>query len=56
MDFGKSRAKLVEESRATFKDVAGLTEEKEEVQELIDFLKNPKNLLVWVLEYQKEFY
>ena len=31
MDFGKSRAKLVEESRATFKDVAGLTEEKEEV-------------------------
>ena len=29
MDFGKSRAKLVEESRATFKDVAGLTEEKE---------------------------
>ncbi len=42
MDFGKSRAKLVEESRATFKDVAGLTEEKEEVQELIDFLKNPK--------------
>lgn len=42
MDFSKSRAKLVEESRATFKDVAGLTEEKEEVQELIDFLKNPK--------------
>ena len=42
MDFGKSRAKLVEESRATFKEVAGLTEEKEEVQELIDFLKNPK--------------
>ena len=42
MEFGKSRAKLVEESRATFKDVAGLTEEKEEVQELIDFLKNPK--------------
>lgn len=42
MDFGKSRAKLVEESKATFKDVAGLTEEKEEVQELIDFLKNPK--------------
>ena len=42
MDFGRSRAKLVEESKATFKDVAGLTEEKEEVQELIDFLKNPK--------------
>ena len=43
MDFGKSRARLNEDTkRVTFKDVAGLTEEKEEVQELIDFLKNPK--------------
>ena len=42
MDFGRSRAKLNEESKAKFSDVAGLVEEKEEVAELIDFLKNPK--------------
>ena len=43
LDFGKSRAKLDNDSnKVTFKDVAGLKEEKEEVKELIDFLKNPK--------------
>ena len=43
MDFGKSRARLNEDSKkVTFEQVAGLDEEKEEVQELIDFLKNPK--------------
>jgi cell division protease FtsH len=43
LEFGKSRAKLHEDSgKVTFNDVAGLTEEKEEVQELIEFLKNPK--------------
>jgi cell division protease FtsH len=43
MDFGRSKAVLVDgEKTTTFKSVAGLTEEKEEVQELIDFLKNPK--------------
>ena len=43
MDFGKSRARLNEDNnKVSFKDVAGLSEEKEEVQELIDFLKNPK--------------
>ena len=43
MDFGKSRAKLNPDSnKVTFANVAGLDEEKEEVAELIDFLKNPK--------------
>ncbi len=43
MDFGKSRARLNDsENKVTFKQVAGLTEEKEEVAELIDFLKDPK--------------
>ena len=43
MDFGKSRAKLnSEDNKVTFKDVAGLKEEKEEVKELIDFLRSPK--------------
>ena len=43
MDFGKSRAKLsADGGKVRFSDVAGLKEEKEEVSELIDFLKNPK--------------
>jgi cell division protease FtsH len=43
MDFGRSRAKLnISNKKVTFNNVAGLVEEKEEVSELIDFLKNPK--------------
>ena len=43
MDFAGSKAKLNPEgNKVTFKDVAGLPEEKEELQELIDFLKSPK--------------
>jgi len=44
MSFGKSRAKLMqhEKNRITFKDVAGVEEAKEEVWELVEFLRDPK--------------
>ena len=43
MDFGRSKAKLnTDDNKVTFQDVAGLKEEKQEVKELIDFLKSPK--------------
>lgn len=47
MSFGKSRAKMVKDSskKITFADVAGLKEEKEEMQEIVDFLKNPRKYL-----------
>ena len=47
MSFGKSRAKVVKDSgkKITFADVAGLKEEKEEMQEIVDFLKNPRKYL-----------
>jgi cell division protease FtsH len=41
-DFAKNRAKLNREKTITFKDVAGMDEEKQEMEELIDFLKTPK--------------
>lgn len=41
MNFGKSRAKKDIDTGLTFKDVAGMTEEKEELNEIVDFLKDP---------------
>ena len=47
MNFGKSRAKMTtdENKNVTFKNVAGLEEEKEELSEIVDFLKYPKKYL-----------
>ena len=45
MTFGKSKARMInagEKNRVTFDDVAGVEEEKEELQEIVEFLKNPK--------------
>ncbi|MCI5622318.1 MAG: ATP-dependent zinc metalloprotease FtsH [Anaerostipes sp.] len=47
MDFGKSRAKLANPNgkKVTFRDVAGLDEEKEELEEVVEFLKNPAKFI-----------
>ena len=45
MSFGKSRARMMggtEKTKITFKDIAGVDEEKEELQEIVEFLKSPK--------------
>ena len=42
MNFGKSRARMTHTSNVTFKNVAGLKEEKEDLEEMVDFLRNPQ--------------
>lgn len=58
MNFGKSRARLVnnDKKKVTFNDVAGADEEKQELAEVVDFLKQPRRYIELVQEYLREYY
>ena len=57
MSFGKSKARMLnkEDNKKNFKDVAGIDESKDEVQEIVDFLKNPKKFTNWYCFGQWDF-
>ena len=57
MNFGKSRAIMLGEKdkKVTFKEVAGLDEEKEDLEEIVDFLKEPQKYTKWERVFPKAF-
>ena len=55
ISFGKSRARLVDKSKVTFNDVAGCDEEKVELKEIVDFLKDPQKFIALGARIPKGF-
>jgi cell division protease FtsH len=58
MSFGKSKARMFsgDHPTVTFEDVAGVEEAKEELQEVVEFLREPQKFIAWVLASPKAFY